>query len=94
MAKLNTSPADMSSNSKPPIGGFGGRQGHGHGHGRARGVIEKPKDFKGTLRKLIKYLKPYRFLIILVLLFAIISTIFSVLIPKTLGDITNKLLKA
>jgi len=93
MAKLNTSPADMSSNSKPPIGGFGGRQGHGHGHGRARGVIEKPKDFKGTLRKLIKYLKPYRFLIILVLLFAIISTIFSVLIPKTLGDITNKIVE-
>jgi len=41
MAKLNTSPADMSSNSKPPIGGFGGRQGHGHGHGRARGVNKK-----------------------------------------------------
>ena len=93
MAKLNTSPTDMSSNSKPPIGGFGGRQGHGHGHGRARGVIEKPKDFKGTLRKLIKYLKPYHFLIILVLFFAIISTIFSVLIPKTLGDITNKIVE-
>jgi len=33
------------------------RPGRRHGHG----AVEKPKDFKGTLRKLLRYLKPYHF---------------------------------
>ena len=54
-------------------------------------LVEKPKDFKGTMRKLIKYLRPYYVSIILVLLLAMASTIFSVISPKILGDITNKI---
>jgi len=70
---------------RPRIGGFG------MGGGRVRGAVEKPKDFKGTMRKLIRYLKPYHLLIFLVLIFAIISTVSGVFAPKILGDITNKI---
>ncbi len=41
--------------------------GLGHQRGRGmRGLVEKPEDFKGTMRKLIKYLRPYYVSIILV----------------------------
>jgi ATP-binding cassette subfamily B protein len=56
-----------------------------------RGVVEKPKDFKGTINKLLGYLKPYRVSIISVLIFAIASTIFSIVGPKILGKATTKL---
>ncbi|HOK35056.1 MAG TPA: ABC transporter ATP-binding protein [Candidatus Pacearchaeota archaeon] len=66
----------------------------GGGRGRGmRGAVEKPKDFKGTMRKLIRYLKPYRFSIILILIFAIVSTVFTIIAPKILGDITNKIVE-
>ena len=66
--------------------------GLGHQRGRGmRGLVEKPEDFKGTMRKLIKYLRPYYVSIILVLFLAMASTIFSVISPKILGDITNKI---
>lgn len=83
---LNSDISSTNSVSKRPrIGGFG------MGGGRVRGAVEKPKDFKGTMRKLIKYLKPYHLLILLVLIFAIISTVSGVFAPKILGDITNKI---
>ena len=83
---LNSDISSTNSVSKRPrIGGFG------MGGGRFRGAVEKPKDFKGTMRKLIKYLKPYHLLILLVLIFAIISTVSGVFAPKILGDITNKI---
>jgi ATP-binding cassette, subfamily B, multidrug efflux pump len=52
---------------------------------------EKPRDFKGTLNKLIKYLGQYRGLILLVWLFAIASTVASIIGPKILGKATTKL---
>ena len=70
-----------------PVGfGMGGRGARG-----IRGAVEKPKDFKGTMRKLIKYLRPYHLSIILVLIFAIASTICTLFIPKILGNITNQI---
>ena len=48
---------------------------HGHGHGMGGG--EKAKDFKGTMKKLIKYLRPYRLSILLVIVFAIGSATFQ-----------------
>ncbi|HNU89972.1 MAG TPA: ABC transporter ATP-binding protein [bacterium] len=56
-----------------------------------RGLVEKPKDFKGTMRKLIKYLKPYYVSIIVVLILAMASTVFTIISPKILGDITNEI---
>lgn len=63
----------------------GGPMGHGMGN------FEKPKDFKGTFSKLLAYLKPYRLKLIIVLIFAIGSTAFSIAGPKILGKATTKI---
>lgn len=65
------------------------RMGHGHGHGMGPG--QKAKDFKGTIRKLLQYMKPYYVQIIFILIFACISTYFAIIAPKILGNATTKL---
>ncbi len=85
--KLNSSSTKLPSKT-PKMAGLGVGRGHGRG---MRGMVEKPKDFKGTMRKLIKYLKPYHLSIVLILILALITTILSVLTPKLLGDITNQI---
>lgn len=52
---------------------------------------EKAKDFKGTVKKLWGYLSKYKMALIIVLLFTIASTIFSVVGPKILGNATTEL---
>ena len=65
---------------------------HGHGHGPHSMASEaKAKDFKGTMGKLISYLSKYLPAIILVMVFAIASTVFSIIGPKILGNATNEL---
>ncbi|MBA9084741.1 ATP-binding cassette subfamily B protein [Fontibacillus solani] len=59
-----------------------------HGAGR---VVEKAKDFKGTLKRLIQYLKPHKYQLLSVLCMAIISTVFSIFSPKVMGEATTKL---
>ena len=53
--------------------------------------VEKAKDFKGTVKKLWGYLSKYKIALIIVLLFTIASTIFSVVGPKILGNATTEL---
>ena len=60
------------------------------GHGRDMG-IEKAKDFKGTMKQLLIYLKPFRLHGLIVILFAIGSTILTVIGPKILGNATTLL---
>ncbi len=48
-------------------------------------IAEKPKNFKKSLFKLIKELKPFKFLIILVLILTLSSTIITILAPKIIG---------
>jgi len=73
--------------------GFGPRRGRGPmGHGPAammRG--EKARDFKGTMARLIKYLGSYRVAIVIVMVFAVASTVFTILGPKVLGRATTTL---
>ena len=52
---------------------------------------EKARDFKGTMSKLIEYLGSYKIAIVIVMLFAIASTIFNIAGPKILGQATTKL---
>ncbi len=52
---------------------------------------EKAKDFKGTIKKLIKYLSPYIKAFVAVFILAIASTTFSIIGPKILGNITNQI---
>lgn len=60
----------------------------GRGHGRP---VEKAKDFKGTLRKLLKYLSVYKVGIRVVIFFAVLSTVFNVIGPKVLSLATTEL---
>ena len=55
------------------------------------GAGEKAKDFKGTVKKLIKYLSDFRWQMLMVLVFAIGSTIFAIVSPKILGGATNQI---
>jgi len=50
---------------------------------------EKAKNFKQTLKTLVKYLRPYRAAIVLVILLAIASTVFMIIGPRLLGDATT-----
>jgi len=60
--------------------------------GKGPKSVEKPKNFKGTTKKLIKnYLLDYKFLLIIVFVFAIGSTIFTIVGPKILGNATTEI---
>ena len=62
------------------------------GHGKNVGHNVKAKDFKGTTKKLIKdYLSGYKIALIIVLIFAIGSTIFTIVGPKILGNATTEI---
>ncbi|EHK2442461.1 ABC transporter ATP-binding protein [Clostridium perfringens] len=74
--------------SKERKGGMGGPMGRMGGGPRA---VEKAKDFKGTMKKLGVYLKPYSLSIAIVILFAIGSAAFSIVGPKILGKATTKI---
>lgn len=54
---------------------------------------EKAKDFKGTVRKLLGEIKPFKISVIFVLIFAIGSTVFNIVGPKVLGKATTELSK-
>jgi ATP-binding cassette subfamily B multidrug efflux pump len=66
------------------------RVGQGHGPNR---VVEKPKNFKKAVKEIINYCKPYMFVIIIALLLAAFSSIFTILGPNKLRDLTNEIVK-
>lgn len=59
-------------------------------HGR-RPSLEKAKDFKGTLKKLLKELSKYKIGLFFVLIFSVGSVIFSIYGPKILGNATTEI---
>ena len=58
--------------------------------GRGRSV-EKAKDFKGTMLKLLGYVGEHKMAVLLGILFAICSVVFNIVGPKVLGSVTTKL---
>ena len=52
---------------------------------------EKAKDFKGTLKKLINYIKEYRVLLLIVVIFTVFSTVLAIIGPNILGDVTTEI---
>ena len=62
--------------------------GGGHGPGR---VVEKPKDFKGTMVKLLGYVGKHKIAVLFAIAFAMCSVIFNIIGPKVLGQVTTKL---
>jgi ATP-binding cassette subfamily B multidrug efflux pump len=89
---MHGAPPTASRGSTPRGGMFGGR-GRGPMGGGPMAMMkgEKPRDFRGTMVKLIQYLDRYRIMILVVIVFAIASTIFSIVGPKILGKATTKL---
>ena len=67
-----------------------GPMGRGHGPG-AMMPGDKAINFKGTMIKLIQYLGSYKTAIVIVMLFAVASTVFSIAGPKILGQATTRL---
>jgi len=75
----------MSSNEKE-------RNNHSRGHGPMR-VSEKPKDFMGSIKKLMKSLSSFRVLIFIALVLASLSSILSLIAPNKLSDLTDEITK-
>jgi ATP-binding cassette subfamily B protein len=73
-----------------PMGAHGGGP-RGGPLGPMGRPAEKAKDFKGSFKRLLGYLKPRRFRLLVVLLFAVLSTVFSIASPKIMGKATTKL---
>jgi len=70
---------------RPPV-----RRGPGGGPPFMR-PVEKAKDFKGAIRKLLAYISEFKVHVIIVMLFAIGSTVFAIIGPKIMGNIVNDL---
>jgi ATP-binding cassette subfamily B multidrug efflux pump len=71
--------------------GQGPQRGPGPGGPGIQMHAAKARDFRGTMRQLIDYLGAYKLSIVIVLIFAIASTIFTIVGPKILGQATTKL---
>jgi len=76
-----STPKRREERSGPPMRGPHGGMGSG----------EKARDFRGTMKQLIAYLSDYKVAIVVVLIFAVGSTIFSIVGPRILGEATTKL---
>ena len=83
----------MASNNRSQGGRPGMMRGGPMGRGGPMAMMkgEKPRDFKGTMRKLVQYLSAYRLTILVVGVFAIGSTIFTIVGPKIMGRATTNL---
>ena len=78
--------AQQSMKKRQPVK-MGGPMGGGMGAG------EKAKDFKGTVKKLAKYLAEFRWQMLMVAIFAVGSTMFAIASPKILGGATNQIVE-
>ena len=78
--------AQQSMKKRQPVK-MGGPMGGGMGAG------EKAKDFKGTVKKLTKYLAEFRWQMLMVAIFAVGSTTFAIVSPKILGGATNQIVE-
>ena len=78
--------AQQSMKKRQPVK-MGGPMGGGMGAG------EKAKDFKGTVKKLAKYLAEFHWQMLMVAIFAVGSTMFAIASPKILGGATNQIVE-
>ena len=81
-----TNSSENSTQNHAPRGPFGG-----NGPGRGMMPGEKPKDLKGTLKKMIALVGHFKIALVAVLVFAIGSTVFNIVGPKVLSTATTEL---
>ena len=74
--------------------GGGGGMGHGPGPGRGNVVLEKPKNTKETLKRLMKYFSKYRWQLVVVFVFVIFSSLLGVVGPYLMGVAIDKFIQA
>mgnify|MGYP002681476008 CR=1 FL=1 len=87
---MTTQQNSSSNRTTPPRGPMG--HGGPFGGGPRRFMKgEKPRDFKGTMGKLIQYLRAFQWSILVVMIFAAASTVFNIVGPKILGKATTRL---
>jgi len=79
MSENNNKDRKMQQNHGGPMGGPGVMHGG-----------EKAKNFTGTVKKLVQYMKKYQVLILIVFLFAAAGAVFSIIGPKILGNVTTE----
>ena len=81
----------------PSAGPGPGPGGHGRGGPMGGGMagfgtpVEKPKNFKVSMRRLLRYLKPRAGSLIVVLLMAILGTVFAIFAPRIMGNATTRI---
>src|SRR5947207_3040661 len=84
---MSTQRREMGPGGQRPGGGMGPM-----GRGMAMGMpVEKPKNFRGTLKRFLSYFMPYKYRLLAVLITAVIGTVFNIVGPKILGMATTKL---
>jgi ATP-binding cassette subfamily B multidrug efflux pump len=82
MISIRTSSSPSGAGGRPRMGGRGPMR-------MMKG--EKARDFKGTMRKLLGYLRQYRIALLIVAIMAIASTVANIAGPKILGKATTRL---
>jgi ATP-binding cassette subfamily B protein len=86
----NTDPKKAQSSQSTRQSSHGGGP-FGRGGPMAMMKGDKPRDFKGTMKKLIAYLGPHKLATMIVIILSMVSTVFSIFGPKILGQATTKL---
>lgn len=69
------------------------RRGPGMGGGHGRMIIAKPRDFRGTFRKLLRFMRPHWAGMVTIILLAGATTVASSLSPKIMGSATNEIVR-
>lgn len=91
MSKIDKRPSNNDNNRESKYNQRGGRGGHGPGGGM--GIpVEKAKDFKGSMKKLLVHIGGYKWAFLLVFIFAIGSTIFTIVGPTILGNAITEII--
>jgi len=89
---MKNDPKSQVSHSTPPRRVGPRRGGHGPGGGMPLGIaMEKAKDFKGTLKRLVRFLRPQLALLVIMMIATVAVTIISVITPNFTRQILNAL---
>ncbi len=78
-------------NKAKPAQAKGMGRGPGPGGHMGGAIVEKPKDFKGGFKRLLRYLGKYKIALVIVLIMAVGGAVFSIFGPKILGRATTEL---
>ena len=90
-AEESKTPATGPGSGRGPGGPARGPGGPGGMFGHGMAPVAKTKDFKGSFMRLVGYLRPHRYMLILIMVMAIVSVSFTIVGPKILGRATNLL---